>query len=66
MEALDQSGAPGAAITELKSCLATQWYRAESWQLLSDLLTKAGQPAEAAVAKARAEEYDVRLGEHTQ
>jgi tetratricopeptide (TPR) repeat protein len=64
VEALDQSGATAAAITELKSCLNTQWYRAESWQLLSDLLTRAGQPAEAASAKARAEEYDVHLGEH--
>jgi tetratricopeptide (TPR) repeat protein len=64
VEALDQSGATLAAIAELKSCLTTQWYRAESWQLLSDLLTKAGHPADAAVAKARAEEYDVRLGEH--
>ena len=64
VEALDQNGATPAAIAELKSCLTTQWYRAESWQLLSDLLTKAGHPADAAVAKARAEEYDVRLGEH--
>jgi protein O-mannosyl-transferase len=64
VEALHQSGATPAAITELKSCLTTQWYRAESWQLLSDLLTKAGHPSDAAVAKARAEEYDVRLGEH--
>jgi hypothetical protein len=63
--ALDQSGATDAAVSELKSCLATQWYRAESWQLLSELLAKSGHPAEAAEAKARAEEYDVRLGEHT-
>jgi predicted Zn-dependent protease len=65
VEALDQSGATPAAITELKSCLTTQWYRAESWQLLSELLTKSGQATEAAEAKARAEEYDVHLGEHT-
>ena len=63
VEALDQSGATPAAITELKSCLTTQWYRAESWQLLSELLSKAGQGTEAAEAKARAEEYDVHLGE---
>lgn len=65
VEALDQSGATPAAIAELKSCLATQWYRAESWQLLSELLTKAGHTAEAAEAKARAEAYDVHLVERT-
>ena len=61
VEVLDQSGDTTAAIAELKSCLATQWYRAESWQLLSELLTKAGRTAEAAEAKARAEAYDVHL-----
>jgi len=61
VEALDQSGATPAAIAELKSCLTTQWYRAESWQLLSELLSKAGQATEAAAAKARAEAYDVHL-----
>ena len=65
VEALDQSGAAPAAIRELKSCLITQWYRAESWQLLSELLAKAGQAGDAAEAKAQAEEYDVHLGEHT-
>jgi protein O-mannosyl-transferase len=63
VEALDQTGATPAAITELKSCLVTQWYRAESWQLLSDLLTKAGRAAEAAQAKERAQAYDVHLVE---
>jgi predicted Zn-dependent protease len=61
VQALDQSGATPAAIAELKSCLVTQWYRAESWQLLSELLTKAGHAAEAAEARARAEAYDVHL-----
>jgi protein O-mannosyl-transferase len=64
VEVLDQSGETNAAIAELKSCLATQWYRAESWQLLSELLTKAGQPDLAARAKSHAEDYDVHLGEH--
>ncbi|HEV2840527.1 MAG TPA: tetratricopeptide repeat protein [Chthoniobacterales bacterium] len=63
VEALDQSGATAAAIAELKSCLATQWYRAESWQLLSELLLKSGHSAEAAEAKARANAYDVHLAE---
>jgi Tfp pilus assembly protein PilF len=61
VEALDQSGATPVAIAELKSCLTTQWYRAESWQLLSELLSKAGQGTEAAEAKALAELYDVHL-----
>ncbi len=64
VEVLDQTGETNAAIAELKSCLATQWYRAESWQLLSELLTKTGQPDLAARAKSLAEDYDVHLGEH--
>lgn len=64
VEVLDQSGETNTAIAELESCLATQWYRAESWQLLSELLTKAGQPDLAARAKSHAEDYDVHLGEH--
>jgi protein O-mannosyl-transferase len=63
VEVLDQNGDTPAAIAELKSCLTRQWYRAESWQLLSELLTKAGHAAEAAEAKARAEAYDVHLDE---
>lgn len=63
VQALEQSGATTGAIAELKSCLVTQWYRAESWQLLSELLAKAGHPAEAAEAKQRAEAYDVHLDE---
>ena len=64
VEALAQNGETAAAISELKSCLTAQWYRAESWQLLSELLSKAGQAAEAAEAKARADAYDVHLDEH--
>ena len=64
IEAMDENGMTPAAIAELKSCLVTQWYRAESWQLLSVLLTKAGRPDLAAEAKSRAEDYDVHLGEH--
>jgi tetratricopeptide (TPR) repeat protein len=61
VQALDQSGATAAAISELKSCLVSQWYRAESWQLLSELLAKGGHATEAAKARARAEAYDVHL-----
>ena len=63
VQTLDQNGATPEAIAELKSCLVTQWYRAESWQLLNELLTKAGQASEAAEAKARAKAYDVHLDE---
>jgi len=63
VEVLEQSSGTPAAIAELKACLATQWYRAESWQLLSQLLTKAGHTTEAAWAKERAEAYDVHLDE---
>lgn len=64
VQALDQSGATDAAIAELKLCLTTQWYRAESWQFLSELLAKAGQTSEAAAAQARAHAYDVHLNQH--
>ena len=40
VEVLDESGDTPAAIAELKSCLTRQWYRAESWQLLSELPAK--------------------------
>jgi len=63
VEVLDESGATAAAIAELKLCLATQWYRAESWQMLSNLLAKSGQGGQAAAAKARAEAYDVHLNQ---
>jgi protein O-mannosyl-transferase len=65
VEALDQSGATPAAILELKSCLTTQWYRAESWQLLSELQTKEGHATEAAAARAQAIAYDVHLIERS-
>jgi len=63
VEVLAQNGDTPAAIVELESCLTRQWYRAESWQLLSELLTKAGREAEATEAKARANAYDVHLDE---
>ena len=60
---MDESGATPAAIHELQTCLQTQWYRAESWQLLGQLLTKAGLVNEAAIAQRQAAAYDVHLGE---
>jgi len=64
VKVLDESGASAAAVNELRGCLAMQWYRADSWQLLSELLTKGGYATEAAVALAQAQAYDVHLGEH--
>ena len=64
VKVLDESGATAQAITELQACLRTQWYRAESWQLLSQLFAKAGREKEAAEALARANAYDVHLAAH--
>jgi tetratricopeptide (TPR) repeat protein len=64
VEALDAAGATERAIGELKTSLATEWYRAESWQLLGRLFAKTGHNAEAAEALARASAYDVHLNYH--
>jgi protein O-mannosyl-transferase len=64
IEALDENGMTPAAIAELRSCLATQWYRAESWQLLSRLFSKGGPTREGFQALEQAKEYDVHLMEH--
>ena len=61
IQVLDESGARSVAINELLDCLRTQWYRAESWQLLSELETKAGHADQAANALAMARAYDVHL-----
>jgi tetratricopeptide (TPR) repeat protein len=59
---LNDAGQPDRAIAELKMCLSSQWYRAESWQLLSEILSKIGRAEEAAQAHAIAQKYDVHLG----
>ncbi len=64
IKVLDETGATPAAITELLTCLQTQWYRAESWQLLSELESKAGHADQAANALVRGRAYDVHLGAH--
>ena len=64
VEVLDQTGATAAAIAELGNCLRTQWYRAESWQLLSRLLLKTGATGDAKEALEQAKAYDVHLMEH--
>lgn len=58
---LDESGATKQAISELDNGLRTEWYRAETWQLLAQLLAKSGQADAAAVALGRARAYDVHL-----
>ena len=65
VKVLDESGANGAAISELRGCLALQWYRADSWHLLSELLAKNDHATEAADALARAQAYDVHLAERS-
>ena len=64
IKVLDEAGATSAAINELRGCLAQQWYRADSWQLLGELLAKTGHASDAAGALAQAHAYDVRLLEH--
>lgn len=61
IKVLGEVGYPERAISELKLCLGTQWYRAESWQMLSELLTKTGQSDAAARAHATAQDFDVHL-----
>ena len=62
---IDETGATASAIRELQTCLQTQWYRAESWQLLGTLLTKAGLKSEAAIAQGQAAAYDVHLSDRS-
>ena len=50
VRALDESGETRQAISELDNRLHTEWYRAETWQLLAQLLAKSGQADAAAVA----------------
>ncbi len=64
IQLLDETGGTAAAINELLTCLQPQWYRAESWKLLSDLHAKLGHSTQAAEALAQARAYDVHLEEH--
>jgi Flp pilus assembly protein TadD len=61
---LDEIGDTTAAMRELNNCLRREWYRAESWQLLGQLLQKAGRQAQAEVALANARSYDVHLDQN--
>lgn len=62
---LDETGATDGAIAELQNCLTSQWYRADSWQLLGDLFLKTGRSGEAAQAFTMAQRYDTRLAVST-
>jgi tetratricopeptide (TPR) repeat protein len=58
------SGQMPKAVAELQVVLTTEWYRAESWQLLSEYLTRLGRTDDAAKALAQAHAYDVHLDDH--
>jgi protein O-mannosyl-transferase len=58
---LAETGAVKAAIQELRICLQNEWYRAESWQLLGELLARYGDGAASAQALAMANSYDLHL-----
>jgi hypothetical protein len=62
VQLMDEMGSTNGAIRELQARLRTEWYRAESWQMLAHLLRKTGQTSEAATAQSRAAAYDVHLG----
>ncbi|MEP6937917.1 MAG: tetratricopeptide repeat protein [Chthoniobacterales bacterium] len=61
IKVLAESGDVNRAIAELQTCLQTQWYRSESWELLGELLAKTNHKAETARAYAQAEAYDVHI-----
>ena len=65
VQLLDEIGATDRAIAELQRLLVTQWYRAESWQLLAQLQQKSGRTGEAAQALETARRFDVHLRETT-
>ncbi|MDQ6764615.1 MAG: tetratricopeptide repeat protein [Verrucomicrobiota bacterium] len=60
---LDETGATDAGIHELQAILVNEWYRADSWKLLSELLAKSGRLADAEEALAKARAYDVHCDE---
>src|SRR5207253_1154017 len=55
------SGQLPTAVAELQVLLQTEWYRAESWQLLSEYLTRLGQIEQAGQAMEQARAFDVHL-----
>jgi tetratricopeptide (TPR) repeat protein len=61
VKALADLNFPERAIAELQTCLAIAPYRAESWQMMHELLQRTGRPNEAAIALSMAEANDVHL-----
>jgi protein O-mannosyl-transferase len=61
IQLLDETGSTRAAIDELLACLRPQWYRADSWKLLSELHAKLGHSEQEAQALDQARVYDVHL-----
>ena len=61
IQLLDETGSTRAAIDELLACLRPQWYRADSWKLLSELHAKLGHSEQTAQALDQARAYDVHL-----
>jgi tetratricopeptide (TPR) repeat protein len=66
IQALADGGVTDRAITELKTCIVTAPYRAESWLMMSELLQAIGHPIESASALSQAEAYDIHLHEHAE
>ena len=64
VRALEENGCIERAVAELRALLQIDWYRAESWQLLSDCLARLDRNAESARALAEARAYDVHLSRH--
>jgi hypothetical protein len=58
---LDETSSTGAAINELLTCLQSQWYRADSWKLLSELHAKLGDSGQAVQTFAQARANDAHL-----
>lgn len=61
IQLLDETGSTRAALDELLTCLQPQWYRADSWKLLSELHAKLGHSEQAVQAFDQARAYDVHL-----
>lgn len=61
VRALAENGMVAAAVSELRTVLSREPFRAESWELLGELLERGGDRAEAAQAFAMANELDVHL-----
>ncbi|MBV9008528.1 MAG: hypothetical protein JO354_05080 [Verrucomicrobia bacterium] len=64
IRALGESGRVQLAVIELRSVLASEWYRADSWQLMGEYLTELGYGTQAALAFINAERFDVHLHAH--